>query len=1453
MALIKFLSQYLMDSFKRLPGGEFLFIAGGSKDAESCFELPVSFTNVHLVKYVNKLSGNAQNSSEEENFHDTMENITCKDCVKTQGENVALKKESEYVSKLSYHLEKRTQEQEDLILLLKQQLNTKIITPHVVTSINENTNSIGAVKRHAETYNENNEIVLQESYSCKVKQPTKPEQKTSSDNGDETKTMAGAKRNPPYKKPANKYKAVIGSNESPSFSTQPRQGHLHVSRSGADMKREDLLKVLKSTAPNIAFELAIRLDPDNEISITERKILELQQAIRGFDHSNRDNEFARIYSRLLHVSLRLQRLRGGNGDQEGYRIELIQRCSQMIGDLNLAFEGLSVSQRTDGRVSSNGQGSRSILDEDNPVEHTVSPLEPFISYDLIDLTDGEGGIESGEVVDRFPSRGGGPLFTSSSGPRTGPHLSPQQQASRGADSLNPPDPSSQSQAHLRESVLPESRNPMFVRFAEEEDQFPANSTWSTRGGNGDQEGYRIELIQRCSQMIGDLNLAFEGLSVSQRTDGRVSSNGQGSRSILDEDNRVEHTVSPLEPSISYDLIDLTDGGGGIKSGDVVDRFPSRGGGPLFTSSSGPRTGPYPSPQQQASRGADSLNPPDPSSQSQAHLRESGIIFRMFDLIDPTDGEGGIKSGDVVDRFPSRGGGPLFTSSSGPRTGPHPSPQQQASRGADSLNPPDPSSQSQAHLRESVLPESQNPMFVRFAEEDQFLANSTWSTRFATRNQLSQLDDLTDDYSPTLADKFNNLRLQPPQGGNNVRQLAIRLDPDNEISITERKILELQQAIRGFDHSNRDNEFARIYSRLLHVFLRLQRLRGGNSDQEGYRIELIQRCSQMIGDLNLAFEGLSVSQRTDGRVSSNGQGSRSILDEDNPVEHTVSPLEPFISYDLIDLTDGEGGIESGDVVDRFPSRGGGPLFTSTSGPRTGPHLSPQQQASRGADSLNPPDPSSQSQAHLRESVLPESRNPMFVRFAEEEDQFPANSTWSTRGGNGDQEGYRIELIQRCSQMIGDLNLAFEGLSVSQRTNGRVSSNGQGSRSILDEDNPVEHTVFPLEPSISYDLIDLTDGGGGIKSGDVVDRFPSRGGGPLFTSSSGPRTGPYPSPQQQASRGADSLNPPDPSSQSQAHLRESVLPESRNPMFVRFAEEEDQFLANSTWSTRFATRNQSSQLDDLTDDYSPTLADKFYNLRLQPPQSGNNGIIFRMFDLIDPTDGEGGIKSGDVVDRFPSRGGAPLFTSSSGPRTGPHPSPQQQASRGADSLNPPDPSSQSQAHLRESVLPESQNPMFVRFAEEDQFLANSTWSTRFATRNQLSQLDDLTDDYSPTLADKFYNLRLQPPQSGNNMEKVASSQGMWLTDFHPEEEHLCSRLPQALGQALILLPSNKLHEELIPSILRIRLARVRLTLENRYCLRVRTRCSLGLRRRTSSRPTRHGQPGLPQETSYHNWMT
>ncbi|CAG9825657.1 unnamed protein product [Phaedon cochleariae] len=85
--------------------------------------------------------------------------------------------------------------------------------------------------------------------------------------------------------------------------------------------------------------------------------------------------------------------------------------------------------------------------------------------------------------------------------------------------------------------------------------------------------------------------------------------------------------------------------------------------------------------------------------------------------------------------------------------------------------------------------------------------------------------------------------------------------------------------------------------------------------------------------------LNVSQRMDRRVSSNDQGSRSILDEDNPVEHTVSPLEPSISYDLIDLTDGEGGIKSGDVVDRFPSRGGGPLFTSPSGPRTGPQPSP----------------------------------------------------------------------------------------------------------------------------------------------------------------------------------------------------------------------------------------------------------------------------------------------------------------------------------------------------------------------------------------------------------------------------------------------------------------------------------------------------------------------------------
>nr|CAI5858682.1 unnamed protein product [Callosobruchus analis] len=70
-----------------------------------------------------------------------------------------------------------------------------------------------------------------------------------------------------------------------------------------------------------------------ELPKCSTKLRELKEAILHFDVENRENEFKRIYTRLLHVSGRLSRL-SCEGDEAEERKDLMERAIQMLGELN---------------------------------------------------------------------------------------------------------------------------------------------------------------------------------------------------------------------------------------------------------------------------------------------------------------------------------------------------------------------------------------------------------------------------------------------------------------------------------------------------------------------------------------------------------------------------------------------------------------------------------------------------------------------------------------------------------------------------------------------------------------------------------------------------------------------------------------------------------------------------------------------------------------------------------------------------------------------------------------------------------------------------------------------------------------------------------------------------------------------------------------------------------------
>ncbi|KAG5863885.1 hypothetical protein JTB14_031657 [Gonioctena quinquepunctata] len=101
------------------------------------FKVPVSSTNPQVISYKRKIGEHIDTESEKS--HNSVEDMICAQCEKVSGNNSSLKKELETVGKLSYHLEKRCQEREDLIYSLKQLnngLNSKTLAPSTSNRVN---------------------------------------------------------------------------------------------------------------------------------------------------------------------------------------------------------------------------------------------------------------------------------------------------------------------------------------------------------------------------------------------------------------------------------------------------------------------------------------------------------------------------------------------------------------------------------------------------------------------------------------------------------------------------------------------------------------------------------------------------------------------------------------------------------------------------------------------------------------------------------------------------------------------------------------------------------------------------------------------------------------------------------------------------------------------------------------------------------------------------------------------------------------------------------------------------------------------------------------------------------------------------------------------------------------------------------------------------------------------
>ncbi|KAG5866871.1 hypothetical protein JTB14_030168 [Gonioctena quinquepunctata] len=133
------------------------------------FKLPATVNNAQLINYVSKFGGSdvKQGSDDVDKLHNTSENKICIHCEQLAKDHSALKKELDCVSKLTFHLEKRTQEQEDLILLLKQFNNSDKRVP-ITASIDNDLNSTNSPKPES-SLAKKSEAIPQKTFSAALK------------------------------------------------------------------------------------------------------------------------------------------------------------------------------------------------------------------------------------------------------------------------------------------------------------------------------------------------------------------------------------------------------------------------------------------------------------------------------------------------------------------------------------------------------------------------------------------------------------------------------------------------------------------------------------------------------------------------------------------------------------------------------------------------------------------------------------------------------------------------------------------------------------------------------------------------------------------------------------------------------------------------------------------------------------------------------------------------------------------------------------------------------------------------------------------------------------------------------------------------------------------------------------------------------------------------------------
>lgn len=139
---------------------------------------------------------------------------------------------------------------------------------------------------------------------------------------------------------------------------------------GTVKQKRDALRAIISEerSENICAPSEVNIEPNFEISVCEGKLADLDEQVNNFDNRNAKADFKRIHSRLYHLNLRLNRIRG-NSELIAVRDGLIAWCQNLLDEINKKYKE---SQEMEHLSPMN----LTLLDTDNPLLPDTVRTEP---------------------------------------------------------------------------------------------------------------------------------------------------------------------------------------------------------------------------------------------------------------------------------------------------------------------------------------------------------------------------------------------------------------------------------------------------------------------------------------------------------------------------------------------------------------------------------------------------------------------------------------------------------------------------------------------------------------------------------------------------------------------------------------------------------------------------------------------------------------------------------------------------------------------------------------------------------------------------------------------------------------------------------------------------------------------------------------------------------------------